>query len=135
MMAFSNLGLLVARIGFGADPQPSHVELTRQMILACDPVTRKAAPGSLLGLDLSRELENIAVPTLVICGTNDVITPPAESRRIARKIPGARLELLDGGGHMLMLERAERVDELIVSFAHEVQGARPGARGDREATG
>lgn len=135
LLRLSNLGLLVARIGFGADPQPSHVELTRQMIAACDPATRKAAPAALLGLDISRELEQIRVPTLVVCGTNDVITPPAESRRISRRIPGARLELLEGGGHMLMLEQADRVDELIVGFARQVQRGRPGAAATREAAG
>jgi non-heme chloroperoxidase len=121
VLKLPDVGLLIARIGFGRDPQPSHVELTRQMILACDPETRKAAPRALLGLDLSKELRNITRPTLVICGTNDVITPPAEARRIARKIPGARLELLDGAGHMLMLERAETIDALITGFAHDVQ--------------
>jgi pimeloyl-ACP methyl ester carboxylesterase len=133
-MRARNLGLLIARLGFGKDPQPSHVELTRQMILGCDPVTRKEAPSALLGLDLTRELASIRMRTLVICGTNDVITPPAESRRIARRIPGARLELLPGAGHMLMLERSETVDDLVVHFAHEVQTAHRGAPG-REATG
>jgi pimeloyl-ACP methyl ester carboxylesterase len=127
VMGFANVGLLVARMGFGKDPQPSHVELTRQMILACDPETRKAAPTALLGLNLSAELKTIDVPTLVISGTNDVITPPAEARRIARLVPGARLEMLEGAGHMLMLERAEVVDALITDFAREVQATRAAA--------
>jgi pimeloyl-ACP methyl ester carboxylesterase len=121
VLGLEHLGLLIARIGFGRKPQPSHVELTRQMILACLPETRKAAPSALLGLDLTDELPRIDVPTLVIGGTNDVITPPAESRRIARLIPNARLELLDGTGHMAMLEAAATVDRLIVEFAREVQ--------------
>jgi pimeloyl-ACP methyl ester carboxylesterase len=121
VLGFDNLGLLMARIGFGRNPQPSHVELTRQMILACAPETRKAAPSVLLGLDLTAELPRISVPTLVIGGTNDVITPPAESRRIARLVPGARLEMLEGSGHMAMLEQADAVDRLIAEFAREVQ--------------
>jgi pimeloyl-ACP methyl ester carboxylesterase len=56
----------------------------------------------------------------VIGGTADLLTPPAESRRIARTIPGARLVMLEGGGHMLMLERTDEVDRLIVEFAREV---------------
>ncbi len=121
VLKLTDLGLLIARIGFGKNPQPSHVELTRQMILACDPVTRKAAPSALLGLDLSKELSRITIPTLVICGTNDVITPPGEARRMARRIPQARLELIDGAGHMLMLERADAIDTLITDFARDVQ--------------
>jgi pimeloyl-ACP methyl ester carboxylesterase len=133
-MKLRNLGLLVARVGFGRDPVPSHVELTRQMIVECDPATRKGAPSALLGLDLTGRLAEIAVPTLVIGGTHDVITPPAEARRIAQAIPGARLELLDGAGHMVMLERADVLDDLVVGFAREVQGAHRAGRG-REATG
>ncbi len=122
VLGFANLGLLIARIGFGRNPQPSHVELTRQMILECDSETRKHAASPLLSLDLSAELPKLAVPTLVICGTNDVLTPPAEARRIARLVPGARLEMLPGAGHMAMLEQSDVVDRLIVEFAREVQG-------------
>jgi non-heme chloroperoxidase len=118
-----NLGLLLTRIGFGADAQPSHVELTRQMIAACAADTSRSAAQALLSLDLTRALPMITLPTLVVCGTADVITPPAESRRIADLIPGARLELFPRAGHMLMLERAEQLDALNVDFAREV-GAR-----------
>ena len=121
MLSARELGLVVCRLGFGRHPQPSHVELTRQMILACDPETRRAAPAVLLGLDLTDSLPSIAVPTLVIGGTADLITPPSESRRIARLVPGARLELLEGAGHMLMLERTETVNALITDFATAVQ--------------
>jgi pimeloyl-ACP methyl ester carboxylesterase len=116
-----NLGFLAARIGFGPHPHPSHVELTRQMLGECPPETRLAAPRALIGLDLTPDLPNVRIPTLVIGGTSDVLTPPAEARRIAGLIPGARLELMHGGGHMLMFERTEEVDRLIVDFARSVR--------------
>jgi non-heme chloroperoxidase len=122
LMARRNLGLLLARIGFGRDAQPSHVELVRQMIEACDPETTRESTRALLGLDLVPDIGRIRVPTLVVCGSADLITPPAESRRLAATIPGARLHMLEGGGHMLMLERADEVDRLIVDFAREVLG-------------
>ncbi len=43
-----------------------------------------------------RRYPNVHIPTLVIGGTDDVLTPPREARRIARLIPGARLELMRG---------------------------------------
>jgi non-heme chloroperoxidase len=116
-----NLGFLAARIGFGRDPKPSHVELVRTMMRDCPDETRRLAPRALVGLDLTEGLPNVDIPTLVIGGSADVLTPPAEARRIARLIPNARLELVPGGGHMLMLERTELVDRLIIEFAHEVQ--------------
>ena len=118
-----DLGLVLTRFGFGANPQPSHVELTRQMIAACDAATSRLAGQALLSLDLTAALPGITLPTLVVCGTSDLLTPPAEARRIARLIPGARLELIPKAGHMVMLERAAALDALIVDFAREV-GAR-----------
>ena len=118
--ASPNLGFLLARIGFGRHPKPSHVELVRQMMLECAADTRRESPRALLGLDLTARLPEVRIPTLVIGGTADVITPPSESRRLAALIPGARLEMIEGGGHMLMLEQTERVDQLIADFASEV---------------
>ncbi len=116
-----DLGLLISRVGFGRDPDPRDVEATRQMILDTDPVTRRQATAALADLDLTPQLAAITTPTLVVCGTADVITPLGESRRIARCIPGAQLEVLDGGGHMLMLEQAGRLDAVIADFADSVQ--------------
>jgi pimeloyl-ACP methyl ester carboxylesterase len=123
-----DLGLALTRIGFGANPQPSHVELTRQMIAACDAETTRLAGQALLSLDLTAALPTITLPTLVVCGTSDLVTPPSESRRIASLIPGSRLELFPKAGHMLMLERATELDTLIVDFAREVGALAPSAR-------
>jgi non-heme chloroperoxidase len=121
-----DLGLGLARIGFGRDPRPADVEATRQMILATSRETRRDAVVALAGLDLTGRLGEIDTPTLVVGGTADLITPIGESRRMARRIPGARLEEVPGGGHMLMLERAELLDSLVADFARSVQhGAGP----------
>src|SRR5262249_28454702 len=63
-----------------------------------------------------RELGRIKVPTLVMCGTEDLATVPEQSRKIAYAIPGARLVMLDGLGHMSALEAPERVNEHLVPF-------------------
>jgi non-heme chloroperoxidase len=113
-----DFGLVLARLGFGSDPKPSHVELVRQMMLECPARTRLEAPRALIGIDFVDRLPDVLVPTLVICGTRDLITPDLHSRLLARRIPGARLELVEGGGHMLMLERADEIERLIIDFAH-----------------
>jgi pimeloyl-ACP methyl ester carboxylesterase len=117
-----NLGLLAARLGFGRTPSPSHVELVRRMMSECPAETRRDAPRVLVGLDLTNDLPNVHVPTLVVGGTADMLTPPFEAKRMAKLIPGARLELMPGGGHMLMLEETDELDQLIADFAREVQG-------------
>ena len=75
-----------------------------------------------------RPAAGLDIPTLVIGGTADVITPPAESRRLAAAIPGARLVLLTGAGHNIMLERTDEFHELMLDFAREL-GLLPAAAG------
>jgi 3-oxoadipate enol-lactonase len=115
-----DLGFTVARLGFGDDPKPSHVELVRNMLLECPPSTRLAAPKSLVGIDFADRLSEVDLPVLVVCGTRDIVTPLAHSELLAEQIRGARLEVLEGGGHMLMLERAETLDRLVIDFARSL---------------
>jgi pimeloyl-ACP methyl ester carboxylesterase len=116
-----NLGLLLARIGFGDDPHPSHVEATREMLAACDKATTREAMSALLHLDLTEGLPKVHVPTLVIVGTADALTPPRDARRIAELVPEARLVEYPGSGHMLMYERTDELDALIMDFARQCQ--------------
>ena len=119
LMRQKNLGFLLARVGFGEDPHPSHVEATRQMLAECSRATLRDSSRALLALDLTDGLPNVTMPTLVLCGTRDAITPVRQSREIAELIPNARLEEFEGAGHMLMYERTEAVDKLIIEFARE----------------
>ena len=93
------------------------------MMRECPPETRLDAPRALIGLDLTAELPHVQIPTLVIGGTADVLTPPAQAAPDRDADPGARLEMIPGGGHMLMLERTDELDRLIVDFAREVGAA------------
>lgn len=53
------------------------------------------------------------IPTFVLVGTCDLLTPPRHARKLAAGIPGARLVLSPGAGHMLPLERDEHVSQII----------------------
>jgi poly(3-hydroxyalkanoate) depolymerase len=61
-------------------------------------------------------LGRITAPTLVIAGDHDPIVPPRNARILARRIPAARLELVPGAGHLLLLDRAEHCATLIADF-------------------
>jgi pimeloyl-ACP methyl ester carboxylesterase len=131
VMRQRNLGLLMARFGFGDAPDPSYVEATRQMLAACSRATMRDASRALLSLDVTPGLPSVMLPTLVLVGTADLLTPPRDARLIASLVPNARLVELTGAGHMLMYERADEVDRLLIEFANET--ARPetdtGSRG------
>lgn len=70
--------------------------------------------GILETLDLTSELGQILAPALVIGGEQDRVFPPEHSRAIAAAIPGATLEIIAGAGHGLIIERADRVVELVL---------------------
>ncbi len=62
------------------------------------------------------ELGRIHVPMLVLCGSDDLATPPARSEAIARAVPGAKLVMLEGLGHMSALEDPAAVNAKLVPF-------------------
>jgi 3-oxoadipate enol-lactonase len=66
--------------------------------------------------DRSAGLPRIAVPTLILVGEEDELTPPEESRRMAEAIPGARLEVLQGAGHLSNLEATEDFNRILTEF-------------------
>lgn len=67
--------------------------------------------------DTSARLGELNVPTLIVHGTLDEMLPVQNGRMIAGLIPGARLEILEGIGHMYFLELPERSAELVREHA------------------
>ena len=62
----------------------------------------------------------VAVPTLVVCGAEDVITPPAESEALHAAIPGSRLVLVPGAGHLPNMERPREFNKALRGFVAEL---------------
>lgn len=58
----------------------------------------------------------IELPTLVICGTEDKVTPPALSEELTRLIPGAQLKLIVGAGHIGNLEKPTEFNAIVEGF-------------------
>ncbi|MEA2313933.1 MAG: hypothetical protein QOI03_625 [Solirubrobacteraceae bacterium] len=67
--------------------------------------------------DTSARLSRLQMPTLVIHGTEDEMLPVSNGRMIASHIPGSRLEILDGVGHLFFWEQPERSAELVREHA------------------
>jgi pimeloyl-ACP methyl ester carboxylesterase len=73
--------------------------------------------SAIMGHDTSERLKEIAAPTLVIHGTEDRLLVAANGELLAKLIPGARLELLEGSGHMFFWEQPERSARLVREHA------------------
>jgi len=66
--------------------------------------------------DVLGRLGSLKVPALVVCGSEDAAHQRALSERMAGAIPGAKLEWVEGAGHLSQLERPEAVNRLLVPF-------------------
>jgi pimeloyl-ACP methyl ester carboxylesterase len=84
-------------------------------IIAAQPAHAVAAAS--LGMaerpDSTPDLEGIDVPTLVITSTGDSLIPPEATSPMADQIPGARLEIIDGAGHLSNLEAPKEFTGLL----------------------
>ena len=69
------------------------------------------------GHDTASRLGGITAPTLVVHGTDDEMLPVSNAHAIAERIPGARLEVLDGVGHLFWVEEPERSAALLREHA------------------
>jgi pimeloyl-ACP methyl ester carboxylesterase len=105
------LSLAAARhIAFGPDASSGMVAFYERMLISTDAGARGAVGISLSGLDLSEAVARITVPTIVIAGDRDRLTPPIHAERIADALPSpAGLTVLERTGHMSPLERPDEV--------------------------
>jgi pimeloyl-ACP methyl ester carboxylesterase len=71
---------------------------------------------AILAYDGRERIQDISAPTLVICGDEDYLCPPAQSKLLADTIPNARLELIPEAGHGVIWTRADEVNPLLMSF-------------------
>ncbi len=61
-------------------------------------------------------VKNITVAALIICGQQDLLTPPKYSQYLKEQITGATLAMIEGAGHMVMVEKPALVNEAIADF-------------------
>jgi pimeloyl-ACP methyl ester carboxylesterase len=114
------------RVAYGSRPDPTAIELGRTMMTAMSP----ASLGSLLrgigSFKLKDHLGTIDLPTRVVVGTRDVLTPPRHAKAMmAEGIPHAELVVLPGTGHMVMLECPEELNTMLHEFSVVVTKGRP----------
>jgi pimeloyl-ACP methyl ester carboxylesterase len=66
--------------------------------------------------DLINEVEKIVLPTLLLCGNDDQLTPVKYSQFLQSRIKGSKLEILPNAGHMVMIEAPQAFNEKIREF-------------------
>lgn len=101
--------------------RPQVVARVREVVLGNPP---RGIADALAGLaaraDSTPTLREIRVPTLIVCGEEDVLTPPADAEALQRGIAGSRLVLIPRAGHLSNLEDPDAFNRALLGFLGEV---------------
>jgi pimeloyl-ACP methyl ester carboxylesterase len=97
-------------VAFGPDASPAQVAFYERMLVTSPPDARAKTGIAMYDMDLQSALPRLTVPTIVMAGASDRLTPPTHAERIAGMLPQLRrLTVLPGTGHMAPLERPREV--------------------------
>ena len=99
-------------------------ETRPEVIATLDTMMRRAGADALVDAlqvlmdrpDATPTLGTITVPTLILCGDEDVLTPVSESRALHAAIPDSRLEVIRGAGHVSNVEAPSAFNRLLSAF-------------------
>jgi len=103
----------LTRASFGRSPEPPAVELARSLTQAASPALVAKLLEPVLSFDGREALASIEVPTTVVVGSRDLLTPPRMARLLHRGIAGSGMVTIKGAGHVVMLEAPEALCDLI----------------------
>jgi pimeloyl-ACP methyl ester carboxylesterase len=92
------------------------LEKGREEVLSTDPATYYADLSACNNFDVMDRLHEIQCPCLIICGSDDQLTPPKYSRFMQERLPQSEVVVIEGAGHMVMLEKPDQVNEAITKF-------------------
>lgn len=110
--------LLIRYLAFGPAASPAQIALYERMITTCPADARASTGIGMSELELHHALPRLTVPTLVIAGELDRLTPPSHARRVAGLLPALEgLIILPATAHMAPLERPQEVNEALAALA------------------
>lgn len=118
----ADIARAVATSLVGASASPEARERMRASIAALRKDSYIKALDAVTRYRARRYHADVTVPTLVIVGAEDRLTPPSAARRLAAGIPGARLAVIDGAGHLPNLEKPHVFNTLLLDFLLALHG-------------
>jgi pimeloyl-ACP methyl ester carboxylesterase len=105
-------------VAFGPSATPAQIAFYERMLIASPPDVRANIGIALSEVELYDAFPRLTVPTIVIAGASDRLTPPSHAERIAEMLPKLEgLTVLPDTGHMAPLERHREVTELLAQLA------------------
>ena len=124
----NNFGETVKKINelsYSQKAPPILIERGVSDLMRCQPEVLYGDYYACDRFDIMKDVEKIHLPTLILCGENDQLTPLKYSQFLQSRINGSKLEVLSNAGHMVMMESPQAFNEKIHGFVEELsEGSR-----------
>lgn len=108
---------------FGSQASPELLAFARNEVAQTPEFVARQAIVSLNASDSRASLARLTMPTLVVVGNEDIITPPEQSEALAAGIPHSTLAIVAGAGHFPMLEQPAQFNRLLGDFLARSAGS------------
>lgn len=96
--------------------KPEVIKFYSQVRKEQEPEAIVTACKACMNFDVRKRLERIKIPTLLIAGEYDVLTPPYKSKFILEKVPHAKYVKINRSGHMPFLEKPSEFNRIVLDF-------------------
>ena len=113
---------LLADWFFSTGADPALIGLFKNGLHNTEPETVIDDLSACNQFDIMREVSQIKVPTLVVCGSDDRLTPVKYGEYLAQRIPGATLRIIEKAGHMMALEKPQEFMSILEDFLRSKYG-------------
>jgi pimeloyl-ACP methyl ester carboxylesterase len=105
----------------GSKSDPAGAEHAAKIMAKIPPETYRKAVHLLTTFDRRADLPKIAVPTLLVAGSDDKTAPPMIMASMQRKIPGSELVLLEGCGHLGPMDQPAEFNAALEGFLRKME--------------
>ncbi|WP_262300242.1 alpha/beta fold hydrolase [Microvirga sesbaniae] len=127
LRAIESLGVVqasksVIERSFGSSAPLALIDFAKHEVAQTPDFVAREAIASLNASDTRELLDHICIPTLVVVGDEDAITPPQEAELLAAGIPGSELFIIRGAGHFPMLEQPDMFNRRLSAFLERHRG-------------
>ncbi len=107
---------MISETAFGVEAAPAMKENGFNEMMKCDASSIYNDYVACDRFDIMDAVRNITAPTLMLCGRSDLLTPPRYSEFLYRQIKGSEIGLVDGAGHMIMIEKPKEFNTAVANF-------------------
>jgi len=107
---------MVVRFSFSKAQRERFTKVMVESLSRVDPMIFHGDLTACDRLDLTSSAASIRVPTLILCGDDDKMTPPPLSEFLRDAIPGAKMALVPGAGHFAMMENPDAFNQALADF-------------------